>query len=158
RAKVIEASLLAWGRKLFDAVIGWPEARTAFEIFRSASKVERRITLLVDDRGPDEGRVARLEAAAMLFALPWELLADDEGYLFQSNLKARVRRMLPSERLLLATEPHLPLRVLLVLARPDGKNAAFIDPRSSAIPLADALEPLGETVELTVLADGTVKA
>jgi tetratricopeptide (TPR) repeat protein len=159
RAKAIEASLPAWGRKLFDAMLGRPEGRAAFEAWRDAGKVARRITLQVDDRGGDEeGRPVRLEAAAVLFALPWELLADDGGYLFEGNLKARVRRMLPSERALEPAEPRLPLRVLLVLARPEDKHAVFIDPRVSAVPLAEALDPLGEAVELTVLADGTVKA
>jgi len=152
RAKTLEASLPAWGRKLFDAILGRPEGPAAFEAWRNAGRVDRRITVLVDERDGNG------EAAAMLLALPWELLADEQGYLFEGNLKARVRRRLPRERALPAIEPHSPLRVLLVLARPEDESAAFLDPRASAIPLAEALDPLSETVTLTVLADGSFKA
>src|SRR6185437_2914567 len=123
RAKAIEASLPAWGKKLFDAVVARPEVRPAFDAWRDAGNVDRRITVLVDDRGPDDTRPARAEAAAMLLALPWVLLADDAGYLFEGALRARVRRALPSERALPPAKPRLTLRVLLVLARPDDPRA-----------------------------------
>lgn len=152
RANAIEANLPVWGRQLFDAVLGRADVHTAFEAWRRAEGVERRITVRVDERDGDS------EAAAMLLALPWELLADQEGYLFEGNLKARVRRMLPSERALPAVEPSSPLRVLLVLARPEDESASFLDPRASAIPLAEALDPLSDAVVLTVLADGSFEA
>lgn len=152
QANALEASLPVWGRKLFDAVLGRPEGRAAFEAWRDAGRVDRRITVLVDERDGDS------EAAAMILALPWELLADEQGYLFEGNLRARVRRMLPSEHALPAIEPSSPLRVLLVLARPEDESASFLDPRASAIPLAEALDPLGNDVTLTVLADGSFKA
>jgi tetratricopeptide (TPR) repeat protein len=159
RAKGIESNLQVWGKKLFDAVLGREESRSAVEDWRKARGVAHRITVRVDDRGGDDDatRAARRAAAATLLALPWELLADDAGYLFEGALKARVRRALPSEHALDPIEPSLPLRVLLVLARPD-EGAAFLDLRASAIPLAEALDPLGEAVELTALQDGTFKA
>ncbi|MFO0758973.1 MAG: CHAT domain-containing protein [Byssovorax sp.] len=158
RATGIEDNLKVWGKKLFDAVLGRAEGSEAFKAWRGVDNVDRRVTVMVDDRGPEEGRAGRLEASAMLLALPWELLADEGGYLFEGRLRARVRRMLPSERAMVAAEPRLPLRILLVLARPEDKSASFIDPRASAIPLAEALEGLGESVELSVLSAGTMKA
>jgi CHAT domain len=158
RAVAIEKSLLGWGRKLFAAVLGKSESKKAFDAWLGARGVERRITVQVDDRGGEEAeRAARREAAASLFALPWELLADEGGYLFEGNLEARVRRTLPSEHALDPIEPRLPLRVLLVMARPD-EGVSFLDPRISAIPLASAIDPLGEAVELTALADGSFAA
>ena len=94
----------------------------------------------------------------MLLALPWELLADDRGHPFEGKLRARVRGKPPSTEAIEAAEPRLPLRVLLVLARPEEPGVSFLDPRASALPLARAIEDLGDDVELTVLADGTVKA
>ncbi len=158
RARKLEESLPRWGRLLFDALPGLADQAQAARAFRdgkgnpAGQPIERRITILVDDRGGDG------EAAAMLLALPWELLADDRGYLFEGKLRARVRRKLPSTEAIEAAEPRLPLRVLLVLARPEEPGVSFLDPRASALPLARAIEDLGDDVELTVLADGTVKA
>ncbi len=67
-------------------------------------------------------------------------------------------RKLPSTEAIEAAEPRLPLRVLLVLARPEEPGVSFLDPRASALPLATAIEDLGDDVALTVLAEGTVKA
>jgi hypothetical protein len=87
RARKLEESLLRWGRQLFDALPGQADQAQAARAFRdgqgpAGQPIERRITILVDDRGGDG------EAAAMLLALPWELLADDRGYLFEGKLTA----------------------------------------------------------------------
>ncbi len=159
RAAAVEADLPRWGRRLFDATLGRPEALRAFEAWRNAAGVERRVTVLVDDRGgPPETQPARKKAAAMLLALPWEILADPAGHYLFEGLRARVRRALPSADALPPVAPRVPLRILLVLARPDDPRAAFLDPRVSALPLSEALDPLGESVSLTVLADGTLGA
>jgi hypothetical protein len=63
RAKKIEEDLPVWGRKLFDVVLGRTEGRAAFDAWRNAAGVERRVTVFVDDRGPEETRPARAEAA-----------------------------------------------------------------------------------------------
>ena len=158
RARKIEESLPRWGRMLFDALPGQTGQAQAARDWRdgkgspAGERIERRVTILVDARDADG------EAAAMLLALPWELLADGDGYLFEGKLRARVRRMLPSDRTLEAAEPRLPLRVLLVLARPEEPGVSFIDPRASALSLVEALDDLGGDVELTVLGEGTVSA
>jgi hypothetical protein len=158
RARKLEASLPRWGRQLFDALPGLADQAQAVRGFRDGKghprgqPIERRVTVLVDDRGGDG------EAAAMLLALPWELVADERGYLFEGKLRARVRRKLPSTEAMEPAEPRLPLRVLLVLARPEEPGVSFLDPRASALPLMEALEDLGDDVALTVLAEGTVSA
>ncbi len=149
RAEKLEANLLVWGRELYARTLGLGGEPTS--VWRRASGTERRIILEVDDPGNGAG-------AAALLALPWELLADEEGYLFEGSLKARVVRRIPRE---VAKEP-LPtadrLRVLLIIARPEEEGVGFIDPRASALSLIEALAPLGHRAELEVVEDGTFPA
>jgi tetratricopeptide (TPR) repeat protein len=153
RARALESKLPEWGRQLYDLTLGAGAAQTS--AWRRPSGHDQRVVVEVDDPGPAEGNGS---GAAALLALPWELLADDEGYLFEGQLRARVVRRIPRET---SKEP-LPaadrLRVLLVIARPEEQGVDFLDPRASARPLIEALSPLGHRAELKVLADGTFPA
>ncbi|HEX3556602.1 MAG TPA: CHAT domain-containing protein [Thermoanaerobaculia bacterium] len=153
RARALESKLPEWGRDLYGRTLGTGAEQTS--AWRRASGYDRRVVVEVDDPGPAEGEGA---GAAALLALPWELLADPEGYLFEGALRARVVRRIPREQ---SKEP-LPtadrLRVLLVIARPEEEGVAFLDPRASARPLIQALAPLGHRAELEVLEDGTFPA
>jgi tetratricopeptide (TPR) repeat protein len=152
RAMALEAKLPEWGRALFDQTLGQSVEQTA--AWRRATGRARRVVVEVEDTGGDGGSAA----AAALLALPWELLADEEGYLFEGGLRARVVRRITRQ----ASKPPLPpvdrLRVLLVLARPEEPGVSFLDPRASARPLIEALDPLGHRAELEVLSDGTFAA
>ncbi|HRI71634.1 MAG TPA: CHAT domain-containing protein, partial [Polyangium sp.] len=98
------------------------------------------------------------DAAALLFGLPWELLHDQDSYLFDGAVKARARRTLPSETVREQVKPRQCVRVLLMRARPGDEKANFIDPRSSALPLVETLHELGDRVKLDILPDGTFQA
>jgi tetratricopeptide (TPR) repeat protein len=157
RARKLEASLPEWGRELYRRTLATAAETTA--AWRRAEGSARRVVVEVEDAGPvagDDGGSSG--SAAALLALPWELLADDEGYLFEGGLGARVVRRIPRRE----SRPPLPvadrLRVLLVIARPEEEGVAFLDPRASARPLIEALAPLGHRAELEVLADGTFPA
>lgn len=155
RAAKIEKALPQWGRRLFDAALGPAGQAAPFRAWRDAGRAERRITVKVDDRGPAP-EVERHEAAARLLALPWELLHDGTGYLFEGAHGARVRRRLPSTHAMHEAPPSsLPLRVMVVLSRPEGDGVGFLDPRSSLMPLSTVLATLGCAVDLTVLPDGS---
>jgi tetratricopeptide (TPR) repeat protein len=69
---------------------------------------------------------------------PWELMRDRRGPLaFQGvSIRRQVIGAKPASRL----QFELPLRLLLIVARPSG--AGFIDPRSSMAPLLDGLDLL----------------
>lgn len=101
-------------------------------------------------------------AATELLALPWELLHDGHGWLFQGKRPARVRRRLPNRREQGARATALPIRILLVSPRPEhdgkGQDIGYIDHRVSARPLLEAVENLGELVQLTVLTPPTYAA
>ena len=144
-ARGVEVALGRWGRELFDASIGRQE-HDAVRRAWLASPLPPRLTVSV----PDD------PLAAPLLALPWELIADERGHLFDPPARVRVRRQL--SRRATPPQPAHPLRVLLVVARPEAEGLPFIDPRATAVPLLEALEHLGDRVELQLLADGTLDA
>lgn len=116
---------------------------------------ERRFSVLVDSDLPEgsepETQAAAKEAATALLALPWELLHDGRGYLFQGHHTVRVRRRLPNRRAQRPAVTTLPIRILLVGPQPENAHTGYIDHRISALPVVQAVESLGELAELTVL-------
>ncbi|HZF12892.1 MAG TPA: CHAT domain-containing protein, partial [Thermoanaerobaculia bacterium] len=157
RAQALEANLPEWGRTLFDATLG--KAGAQIQAWRRATGHAHRVIVEVDDPGPSEDAATPDgTGAAALLALSWELLADEDGYLFEGALRARVVRRIPRGTSLDPFPTADRLRVLLVLARPEEKGVAFLDPRVSAVPLIEALAPLGHRAELSVLEDGTFPA
>ena len=105
------------------------------------------------DGEPSEGaeeEAANLfrEAASDLLSLPWEILHDGGGFLSQGANGVRVRRRLPNRKRTECLEADLPIRVLLVSPRPEvdekGNEVGYLDHRSSALPLVQAVENLGE--------------
>ena len=97
-------------------------------------------------------------AATSLLALPWELIHDGSGFLFAGGRGARVRRCLPNEQPKPPIESSPPLRVLLLSPRPEEDRVPYIDHRVSARPLVEALAPLGELAELSILNPPTFAA
>lgn len=162
RAQRVEAELPKWGRLLYNALLAEP-ARAAFEAWKAAPKtVERRFTVKVDQDlvagAPDEQQKNANEAATLLLALPWELIHDEGGYLFQGARAVRVRRSLPNRNPQEALSTRPPIRVLLVNPRPEDETAGYYDHRSSARPLVEALSKLGDLAEFTLLTPPTFKA
>jgi len=161
RAERVEEQLPLWGRSLYQA-LDHEAGRDALEDWKHERGATRRLTILVD---PDpvagatkEQKLAANEAATLLLSLPWELLHDSQGYLFEGARAVRVRRALPSRRAAPALSTGESIRVLLVSPRPEDEHAAFFDHRVSARPLADALSQLGELAELAILSPPTFPA
>ena len=90
------------------------------------------------------------EAASDLLSLPWEILHDGTSYLSQGADGVRVRRRLPNRQRTEVLDADLPIRVLLVSPRPEvdeeGNDVGYLDHRSSALPLVQAVEKLGENL------------
>ncbi|NJL27590.1 MAG: CHAT domain-containing protein [Thermoanaerobaculia bacterium] len=126
RAAKIEAAMKAWGERLWNGVFSDPQRLRVWQRFVDAEAAGRLVTISSSD--PE------------VLRLPWELLADPEGdYLFSRGISVRRRLPLP-----LPQPPRdlaLPLRILMVVARPEG--ASFIDPRASSLALLDGVEELG---------------
>jgi len=76
---------------------------------------------------------------------PWEMLRDSRGPLALRGLTLR-RRLLrdsaPAPLVQGSNQPSLPLRLLLIVSRPE--DTGFIDPRTSVRPVLDALATLGQ--------------
>ncbi len=107
----------------------------------------------------DGGKSITIDATdPRVLQLPWELLADEGGYVFTQRPPINVRR-----KLRVAREPKtqaftLPVRILMLISRPEGDHIGFLDPRSSAQALLDAIEPLGDRVTVEFLYPPTLKA
>jgi hypothetical protein len=169
RAEGIEQKLPRWGRDLFKAALGANAegAREALAAWQyAADGAERRFSVQVDsdlpDDSPAEAQAATREAATELLALPWELLHDGHGWMFQGRQPARVRRRLPSRQARPPRPTALPIHILLASPRPEhdgkGQPVGYIDHRISARPLVEAIENLGELVCLAVLTPPTYAA
>jgi tetratricopeptide (TPR) repeat protein len=148
---------------LYRAAVGTATAQAALTAWQNAANsTERRFSVFVDSdplEGMDEQtQLAAREAASVLLRLPWELLHDGHGYLFQGKHAVRVRRRLPNRHAQEATTTTLPIRILLVSPRPEDERTGYIDHRVSALPLVEAVEQLGALVTLTVLTPPTLPA
>ncbi len=163
RARKVEANLVRWGRLLHDAAL--PAAHRG-EVLRAWARIDdhadRRFSVQVDstveEGTPAAEDAAAREAATLLLGLPWELLHDGDGYLFQGAKPVRVRRRLPNSRAVDVALVEAPIRVLLVTARPEDDACGYLDHRASALPLVEAMEQLGGLVRLHVLSPPTFDA
>ncbi len=163
RADRIAADLKTWGAQLYAAAMPANKIGDALSAWRMAGGAERRFSVYLDLGdlalpSPEEARQEAQTAATQLLGLPWELLHDGQHYLFQGASPVRVRRRLPNTHNLPAPPSALPIRVLLVTARPEDKTCAYIDHRASALPLQQALAALGERAELHSLQPPTLQA
>lgn len=163
RVKRIEANLVEWGRALHHAAMPADKAASVLQAWAQvADGAARRFSVHVepelDDGTPEADALAAREAATLLLGLPWELLHDGRGFLFQGGRPVRVRRRLPNTH---AVEPPVlatPIRILLASPRPEDEACGYIDHRASSLPLVKAMEELGEVVHLTLLATPTLSA
>ena len=142
RAHGIEAQLEGYGRALFDALFYAREPSRIYEHFLNQPADVRTLTIVSD--------------APRVMRLPWELLAESSGPLFTKRPPISIRRRVRLEHAPAVRQFALPLRVLFVSARPEG--AGFVDPRSVARGLLDALERLSGAVEVDFLRPPTLAA
>lgn len=157
RARAIEANLPQWGRAIYDALFTHIDRQKILLQWQasSATKMELRFSIRLVDIFDPQTHAAEAHAAGQLLSIPWELLHDDKGYLFQGAKPVRVRRGLATNEAITVRHPSSPLRILLVSPRPEEPNGEhWLDPRASALPLVDAIEGLGQLVSLTVLPNG----
>lgn len=166
RAEQTAKRLPQWGQALYQAALGGVSAREPYEAWRSQTG-SRRFSVQVDFEpleGTDAAATALIYAAASdLLALPWEILHDGGGYLAQGAKAVRVRRRLPNRKRTPAVQTRLPIRVLLLSPRPEidenGNRVGYLDHRSSALPLVQAMENLGAgLVQVEILTPPTLPA
>jgi tetratricopeptide (TPR) repeat protein len=163
RAKQVEANLIAWGQALHGAALPPQPTANVLQAWAGvAAGASRRFSISVDDSlllGSSEAENATArEAATALLALPWELLHNGDGFLFQGGRPTRVRRRLPNKRTLAVPVVAPPIRVLLISARPEDDSCGYLDHRASALPLVAATEELGEVLQLSLLHPATYPA
>lgn len=143
RAESIAGNLPEWGKALFNAV---------FDVSAKAMRVFEQF-----DSSRQDGAVLTIDTTEpRILRLPWELLRDEGGYLFSKNPPISIRRKMHKITGRPIQPFELPVRILMVTCRPDG--AGFIDPRSIAGPLLDALQEIPEQVEVEFLRPPTLNA
>jgi tetratricopeptide (TPR) repeat protein len=163
RARKVEERLIEWGRLLYQSALPVEHVANVLEAWaRVAENAGRRFSVHLDaavEAGvpPAKEEIAR-EASTLLLGLPWELLHDGQSFLFQGARPVRVRRRLPNTRVLTVPVIATPIRILLVTARPEDDACSYLDHRSSALPLVEAMEALGGLVRLRVLSPPTLPA
>ncbi len=162
RARKVEDDLAEWGRLLHEAAMPVAHTVDVQKAWSGIGEAGRRFSVYVDpalEAGTPEDEVTSArEAATLLLGLPWELLHDGDGYLFQGAKPIRVRRRLPNTRVLDVPVVATPIRILLVTARPEDDACLYIDHRASALPLVEATEALPGLVEIQVLRPPTLPA
>jgi tetratricopeptide (TPR) repeat protein len=163
RAQKVEENLAKWGQLLHEAAM--PVAHTA-NVMNAWARIDdhagRRFSIHVDASLEDGATAAEeesaRESATLLLGLPWELLHDGHGFLFQGAKPTRVRRRLPNTNVLDVPVVDTPIRILLVTARPEDEACDYIDHRASALPLVEAMEALGGLVHIHILDQPTLPA
>ena len=104
------------------------------------------------------------EAASDLLALPWEILHDGVGYLSPGGNAVRVRRRLPNRKQTIdragrAADPRAAAQPAARRWTRTGNPVGYLDHRSSALPLVQAVENLGEDlVQVDILHPPTFPA
>jgi tetratricopeptide (TPR) repeat protein len=163
RARRVEANLIAWGQALHAVALPLEPTANVLQAWAGVEAgASRRFSVSVDDsplHGSSEAEnAAAQEAATALLALPWELLHNGDGFLFQGGRPTRVRRRLPNKRNLPVPVVAPPIRVLLMTARPEDQACGYLDHRASALPLVAATEELGDVLRLSLLHPATYSA
>ncbi len=132
-AQQVERRLEELGSQLDKALFGTAETRQVYNNLMGATRADNPGLLTIGSADP------------AVLAQPWELLRDRRGPLAFQDVIIR-RQLLGADRPR-SFDLDLPLRVLLIVSRPE--KAGFIDPRNSIPPLLDAMEALPEgTVEI----------
>jgi tetratricopeptide (TPR) repeat protein len=163
RARQVEENLIAWGQALHGVALPLQPTANVLQAWAGVEAgASRRFSVSVDDsllHGSSEAEEnAAKEAATALLALPWELLHNGDGFLFQGARPTRVRRRLPNKRDRAVPVVAPPIRVLLITARPEDDACGYLDHRASALPLVAATEELGEVLRLSLLHPATYPA
>lgn len=102
RAERIEQKLPEWGGDLYKAALGSQSAGEPLTAWQNASDgAARCFSVFVDSDLPEDASAEQQknanEAASELLSLPWELLHDGGGYLFQGKRAALKLETLSSE-------------------------------------------------------------
>jgi tetratricopeptide (TPR) repeat protein len=163
RARQVEANLIAWGQALHGVALPLQPTANVLQAWAGVDAgASRRFSVSVDDtplHGASEAeKKLAQEAATALLALPWELLHNGEGFLFQGARPSRVRRRLPNKHDRAVPVVAPPIRVLLITSRPEDEACGYLDHRASALPLVAATEELGDVLRLSLLHPATYPA
>ncbi len=140
-ARNSDTLLAHWGQRLHRATLAAPPLRDLVAAWRQDG-AGRECSLSL--------RAAVDDPAAALLDLPWELLHDGSAFLLQSKQPVQIQRRLSGGGTGVMPAA-VPLRILAISPRPDAEPTGHPDYRRSALPLLDAVDRLGDLLDLEVL-------
>ncbi len=132
KARGIEAKLKDWGDQLFKAVFGGEQGTHVYRNLGDAVKNKQPCLVTIGSKDP------------AVLSQPWEMMRDSKGPLTFQGIT--IRRQLKGSGAITHHKLPLPLRVLLIVSRPE--DVSFIDPRNSILPVLDALDALDGQVRV----------
>lgn len=139
RAERVQDRLVEWGRALFDHVLGDAWGRSSFQQLAD-STAPRLLTIVSAD--------------AEVQRLPWELIAETRGPLAHRGIAVRRQIGEDASSVTPDSEPiGLPIRVLMVVSRPD--DLPFIDPRHTSRIVFGALSSHADRVRVDMCRPAT---
>ncbi len=125
RGREVEAFLPQLGQRLYKAVFGEAAADRIVQKWLSLSDVQHQINIISE--------------IPSVLSLPWELLHNKRDFVAFADPPISIIRTLSQDEVKTVVSPfQLPLRILLVTARPS--DVGFIDPRSIAHKLLDEVQ------------------
>jgi hypothetical protein len=114
RARKVEENLVKWGQLLHEAALPKEQTEDVMKVWSRIDEfADRRFSVQVN--AATDAETAR-ESATLLLGLPWELLHDGHGFLFQGAKPIRVRRRSPNPKGVDVPVVATPIRILLVTA------------------------------------------
>lgn len=137
RAETVEQALPVWGQMLCESITADETASRLFHEWRSSSG-RLKFTVQVNMNESVQLGHSTLPAAKLL-GLPWELMHDGRNFILHGKYAVVLRRQIGSINVR-PSPSELPVRILVVSPRPEDDQASYIDHRSSALPLLQALE------------------
>jgi len=133
RARALEERLADWGLALWQAIFPGGDRNAVYG--QISARLDQGQPILLTLASDQPGFLIR----------PWEMLRDPRGPLVLRGLTLR-RQFLQADTANSTPPAGLPLRVLLIVSRPE--DLGFIDPRTSTRPVLDALTRLGDQVQV----------
>ncbi len=136
RANRIEENFENWGLSLFNSVLSTDDSSDENNLWQQ----------FIDESS--KNKIIYIESSdSSVLRLPWELMANESGFLIGQQIS--IRRSFQGVASVEAVGSNLPIRVLIVVARPD--DMGFVDPRVTTNPLVETLEQSGNLVEVEFL-------
>lgn len=176
RAEKIEKNLPEIGQDIYNAVFGlgvvhevvnaWKALkdscalRFSVQLNKHAPEVYKGLSKgKINEKAKGKTKAYKIKsekAETELMSIPWELLHDESSFLFHGTDPIGIKRRFTNKNKIKSTTSKLPVKILLVVPRPENDKTHYIDHRVGTTPLINAAGNLGdELISVTTLSPAT---